>query len=280
MSQPTDPQKNLQAILQSPSYRVAYRDIDFLTSPRLRAARMVLELLKPEMTLQDDNIFSTIVVFGSTRIPEAEEARARLAAARARLAQAPDDPRAARSVAQAERLAARSNYYEMAREFSRLVSQSSGEGQDNFVIMTGGGPGIMEAANRGAFELGAKSIGLNIRLPQEQHPNAYITPHLCFQFRYFAIRKFHFVLRAMALVVFPGGFGTMDELFEVLTLRQSGRMQHIPVILVGSEYWRRAIDFQFLADEGTISDADLELFRFVDSAAAAWEIIRKFHHLD
>ncbi|MGO8690042.1 MAG: LOG family protein [Thermoguttaceae bacterium] len=280
MSQPTDPQKNLQAILQSPSYRVAYRDIDFLTSPRLRAARMELELLKPEMTFQDDNIFSTIVVFGSTRIPEAEEARARLAAARARLAQAPDDPRAARSVAQAERLAARSNYYEMAREFSRLVSQSSGEGQDNFVIMTGGGPGIMEAANRGAFELGAKSIGLNIRLPQEQHPNAYITPHLCFQFRYFAIRKFHFVLRAMALVVFPGGFGTMDELFEVLTLRQSGRMQHIPVILVGSEYWRRAIDFQFLADEGTISDADLELFRFVDSAAAAWEIIRKFHHLD
>ncbi len=276
----TDPQKNLQAILQSPSYRVAYRDIDFLTSPRLRAARMELELLKPEMTFQDDNIFSTIVVFGSTRIPEVEEARARLAAARARLAQAPDDPRAARSVAQAERLAARSNYYEMAREFSRLVSQSSGEGQDNFVIMTGGGPGIMEAANRGAFELGAKSIGLNIRLPQEQQPNAYITPHLCFQFRYFAIRKFHFVLRAMALVVFPGGFGTMDELFEVLTLRQSGRMQHIPVILVGSEYWRRAIDFQFLADEGTISDADLELFRFVDSAAGAWEIIRKFHHLD
>ncbi len=280
MSQPTDPRKNLQAILQSPSYRVAYRDIDFLTSPRLRAARMELELLKPEMTFQDDNIFSTIVVFGSTRIPEAEEARARLAAARARLAQAPDDPRAARSVAQAERLAARSNYYEMAREFSRLVSQSSGEGQDNFVIMTGGGPGIMEAANRGAFELGAKSIGLNIRLPQEQQPNAYITPHLCFQFRYFAIRKFHFVLRAMALVVFPGGFGTMDELFEVLTLRQTGRMQHIPVILVGSEYWRRAVDFQFLADEGTIADADLELFRFVDSAAEAWEIVRKFHHLD
>ena len=182
-------------------------------------------------------------------------------------------------MAQAERLAARSHYYEMAREFSRLVAASvGGEGQDNFVIMTGGGPGIMEAANRGAFELGAKSIGLNIRLPQEQQPNAYITPDLCFQFRYFAIRKFHFVLRAMALVVFPGGFGTMDELFEVLTLRQTGRMQHIPVILVGSEYWRRAIDFQFLADEGTISDADLELFRFVDTAAEAWEIIRKFHH--
>ena len=148
------------------------------------------------------------------------------------------------------------------------------------MIMTGGGPGIMEAANRGAFELGAKSIGLNIRLPQEQQPNPYITPDLCFQFRYFAMRKFHFLLRAMALVVFPGGFGTLDELFEVLTLRQTGRMQHIPVILFGREYWRRAIDFQFLADEGTIADADLDLFRFVDSAAAAWEIIRKFHHLD
>ncbi len=281
MPDSTDPQKNLQAILHSPSYRVAYTDIEFLTSPRLRAARMELELMKPELTFQDENVAATIVVFGSTRIVEAEEAHARLAAARARLAEAPDDPRAARGVAQAERLAARSPYYEMAREFSRLVSQSSGgERQDNFVVMTGGGPGIMEAANRGAFELGVKSIGLNIRLPLEQQPNAYITPELCFQFRYFAIRKFHFVLRAMALVVFPGGFGTMDELFEVLTLRQTGRMQHIPVILVGSEYWRRAVDFQFLADEGTIADADLELFRFVDSAAEAWEIVRKFHHLD
>ena len=140
-----------------------------------------------------------------------------------------------------------------------------GDGQDDSSIMTGGGPGIMEAANRGACELGAKSIGLNIRLPLEQQPNAYITPNLCFQFHYFAIRKFHFVLRAMALVVFPGGFGTLDELFEVLTLRQTGRMQHIPVILVGREYWRRAVDFQFLADEGTVSDADLELFRFVDT---------------
>ena len=138
----------------------------------------------------------------------------------------------------------------------------------------------MEAANRGAFETGAKSIGLNIRLPLEQEPNCYITPSLCFQFHYFAIRKFHFLLRAMALVVFPGGFGTLDELFEVLTLRQTGRMQHIPVILLGNEYWRHAVDFQFLADEGTIHDDDLELFRIVDTAEEAWEIIRKFHHLD
>jgi hypothetical protein len=280
MPEPVDPQKNMQAILHSPSYRVAYTDIDFLTSPRLRAARMELELLKPELIFQDENIVATIVVFGSTRIVEAEASRQRLAAARAELALSPSDPGLARAVAQAQRLAARSHYYEMAQEFSRLVSQSCGEGQDNFVVMTGGGPGIMEAANRGAFEAGAKSIGLNIRLPLEQQPNAYITPELCFQFRYFAIRKFHFVLRAAALVVFPGGFGTIDELFEVLTLRQSGRMQHIPVILVGSEYWRRVVDFQFLADEGTISDADLELFRLVDSAAEAWEVIREFHHLE
>ncbi len=281
MSNPLDPQKNLQSILESPSYRVAYTDIAFLTSPRLRAARMELELLKPELTFQDENIVSTVVVFGSTRIVEPEEARRRLERARVRLAQSPGDPRLARSVAQAERLLAKSHYYETARKFARLVSEScGGDGQYDFVIMTGGGPGIMEAANRGASELGAKSVGLNIRLPLEQQPNAYITPNLCFQFHYFAIRKFHFVLRAMALVVFPGGFGTLDELFEVLTLRQSGRMQHIPVILVGREYWQRAVDFQFLADEGTVSDADLELFRFVDSAEEAWEIIRKFHHLE
>jgi uncharacterized protein (TIGR00730 family) len=145
--------------------------------------------------------------------------------------------------------------------------------------MTGGGPGIMEAANRGACEAGAKSIGLNISLPLEQRPNPYITPGLCFQFHYFAIRKFHFLLRAMALVVFPGGFGTLDELFEVLTLRQTGRMQHIPVILVGREFWERAVDFQFLADEGTIADLDLQLFEIVETAEEAWEIIRKFHRL-
>jgi uncharacterized protein (TIGR00730 family) len=281
MANPIDPQKNLQSILESPSYRVAYTDIAFLTSPRLRAARMELELLKPELTFQDENIVSTVVVFGSTRIVEPEEARRRLERARARLAQSPGDPRLGRSVAQAERLLAKSHYYETARKFARLVSEScGGDGQYDFVIMTGGGPGIMEAANRGASELGAKSVGLNIRLPLEQQPNAYITPNLCFQFHYFAIRKFHFVLRAMALVVFPGGFGTLDELFEVLTLRQTGRMQHIPVILVGREYWQRAVDFQFLADEGTVSDADLELFRFVESAEEAWEIIRKFHHLE
>jgi uncharacterized protein (TIGR00730 family) len=204
----------------------------------------------------------------------------RLAEARSSLAEAPDDVVRQRIVHQAERLLARSHYYETARRFARLVAESgAANGAAPYVVMTGGGPGIMEAANRGASEAGAQSIGLNIRLPLEQKPNAYITPGLCFQFHYFAIRKFHFLLRAMALVVFPGGFGTLDELFEVLTLRQTGRMQHIPTILVGREFWERAVDFQFLADEGTIGDLDLELFRIVETAEEAWEIIRKFHHL-
>ena len=175
---------------------------------------------------------------------------------------------------------AKSCYYDIARELARLVSQNGyAEGKPHFTVMTGGGPGIMEAANRGADDIGAKSVGLNIALPMEQMPNPYITPELCFQFRYFAIRKFHFVLRAMALVAFPGGFGTLDELFEVITLRQTNRMQHIPVILVGREYWDRVIDFAFLADEGVIADNDLKLFEFADTAEAAWEIIREFHKL-
>ncbi len=281
MPDPTDREKNLQSILQSPSYRVAYTDVGFLTGPRMRAARMELEFLKPELAFEDENIQSTIVVFGSTRIVEPDEARRRLDNARSRLAESPADARLQRSVAQAKRLQEKSRYYEAAREFSRLVAAASANnGQGEFTILTGGGPGIMEAANRGAWELGAKSIGLNIRLPLEQQPNAYITPNLCFQFHYFAIRKFHFLLRAMALVVFPGGFGTLDELFEVLTLRQTGRMQHIPVILFGREFWSCAVDFQFLADEGTIADGDLALFRTVDTADEAWQIIRKFHHLD
>jgi uncharacterized protein (TIGR00730 family) len=280
MTEPREPQKNLQEILQSPSYRLAYHDIEFLTSPQMRAMRMELEFLKPQYTLEANHIQSTIVVFGSTRIWEPAAAQERLEKARTRLAEAPDDPFRRRAVAQAERLMAKSRYYEIAREFARLVATAChGNGQCDYVIVTGGGPGIMEAANRGAFDLGAKSVGLNISLPLEQQPNSYITPELCFQFHYFAIRKFHFLLRAMALVVFPGGFGTMDELFEVLTLRQTGRMQHIPVILVGRQYWEQAVNFQFLADEGTIDDGDLELFRFVETAEEAWEIIRKFHRL-
>ena len=267
-------------ITQSPSYRLAYEDLDFLNSPRLRAARMELEVLKTEMTLEDYHIQNTIVVFGSTRIVEPAEARRRLEQARQRLSEQPGNASAQRAVAQAERIAAKSCYYDAAREFARLVSQNgAAEGKPHFTIMTGGGPGIMEAANQGADDVGAMSVGLNIALPMEQVPNPYITPELCFQFRYFAIRKFHFVLRAMALVVFPGGFGTLDELFEVLTLRQTNRMQHIPVILVGQEYWKRVVNFDYLADEGVVLDADLKLFEFVDTAQAAWQIIRTFHKL-
>ncbi|MEI8372593.1 MAG: LOG family protein [Planctomycetota bacterium] len=280
MTQPSDPQNLSNKITQWPSYRLAYEDIEFLNSPRLRAARMELEFLKPDLTLDDHGIDSTIVVFGSTRIVEPAEARCRLEDAQQRLVQQPGDALCQRAVAQAERIVAKSHYYDIAREFAQRVSQNVyADGKPHFTVMTGGGPGIMEAANRGAHDVGAKSVGLNIALPMEQEPNHFISPELCFQFRYFAIRKFHFVLRAMALVVFPGGFGTIDELFEVLALRQTGRMQHIPVILVGREYWNRAVDFTFLADEGVIADDDLKLFEFVDTAEAAWKIIREFHLL-
>ena len=271
-------EKNLQAILRSPSYRVAYKDVDFLTSADLRPMRMELELLKPELALKQQDIRSTIVVFGGTRIVQPAAAQERLERARKCLAETPDDPRCRRAVARAERIVAKCRYYDVAREFARLVSSSCQiQGQCDYVVVTGGGPGIMEAANRGAYEVGAKSIGLNIRLPREQRPNPYITPELCFQFHYFAMRKFHFLLRAKALVVFPGGFGTLDELFDALTLRQTGRMQEIPIIIFGREYWQQVLDFQYLADEGTIDDEDLELIRYVETAEEAWEIIRQFH---
>ncbi|MBN1912560.1 MAG: TIGR00730 family Rossman fold protein [Pirellulales bacterium] len=270
--------ENLQRILQSPSYRVAYKDVAFLASPELRAARMELELLKTELTLKREGIESTIVVFGSTQICEPAEAQRRVDRARANLNERPDDVRRRRAVARAERIAAKSQYYDLAREFGRLVSsQCQIKGKCNYVIVTGGGPGIMEAANRGAFDVGAKSIGLNIRLPKEQAPNPYITPELCFQFHYFAIRKLHFLLRAKALVVFPGGFGTLDELFDALTLRQTGRMQDIPIIIIGRKYWENTVHFPFLADEGTVDDEDLDLFRFADTPEEAWKAIQEFH---
>ena len=269
---------DLQKILHSPSYRVAYKDADFLTDPRMRAARIELELLKPELAFLDEKIRSTIVVFGSTRFVEPARAEAQLRHLQTKLAETPDDPRRQRAVARAERILANSPYYDLAREFGRLVStHSAREGKHHYVVVTGGGPGVMEAANRGAYDAGAKSVGLNIRLPVEQEPNPYITPELCFQFHYFAMRKFHFVLRAKALVVFPGGFGTLDELFEVLALRQTRRMQDIPIILFGRSYWEKTVNFQFLADEGAINDEDLDLIRYAETAQEAWEIIVRFH---
>jgi uncharacterized protein (TIGR00730 family) len=271
-----DPAQNIKKILDSPSYRVAYKDVDFLARPEMRAARLELELLKPELYLQENEIRSTIVVFGSTRIVEPAAARQQFDEAREALAKTPNDRVRRRAVSQAEKLLERSHYYDAAREFARLVSMAGqSDPPCDYVIVTGGGPGIMEAANRGAFDVGAKSVGLNIRLPQEQQPNPYITPNLCFQFHYFAMRKLHFLLRAKALVAFPGGFGTFDELFDALTLRQTGRMQAIPIILFGREYWEQAINFQFLADVGTIADKDLDLIDFAETAAEAWSIVQR-----
>lgn len=278
MNEELERARNVERLLHSPSYRVAYKDVDFLTSPKLRATRMELELLKPELAFEEHNVQSTIVVFGSTRLLDPVSSAKKLERARARAADTPGDVRRQRALARAERLFAKSRYYELAREFAQLVvREARSEESGQYVICTGGGPGVMEAANRGAYDLGVQSIGLNIRLPQEQEPNPYVSPELCFQFHYFAMRKMHFVLRAKALVAFPGGYGTIDELFEVLTLRQTKRMQHIPIILFGREFWEKAIDFQFLADEGTINDEDLDLFGYAETAEEAWEMIRQFH---
>ena len=237
--------------------------------------RLQLELLKPEMALAAHQIHSTLVVFGGTKIRERKEAEALLATARAAAEQNPHDAALARVAVRCERLLDKCRFYDEAREFSRLVS-IMGQSQEprHFVVITGGGPGIMEAANRGAFDIQAKSIGLNIQLPAEQTPNPYITPELCFQFHYFALRKLHFLLRTMALVVFPGGFGTLDELFDALTLRQTNRMQAIPIILYGRDYWSRVVDFNFLADEGVIDDEHLSLINFAETPQQAVELVK------
>lgn len=270
--------ENLAAILASSSYLLAHRDLGLLERPELRPVRMQLELLKTEMALAEHQVRSTIVLFGGTQVVHQSQAQARLDAARQALAAAPHDARLARQVHRCERLLAKSPYYDAARTFSRIVSAACQAADDcEYVITTGGGPGIMEAGNRGAFEVGAKSIGLNITLPAEQIPNPYITPSLCLQFRYFALRKFHFILRAKALVVFPGGFGTLDELFDALTLRQTNRMQKIPIVMYGRSYWEQVIDFHFLADEGVIADEHLELIQYADDPQQAWEMILRFH---
>jgi uncharacterized protein (TIGR00730 family) len=263
-----------------PNYLLAEEDLIFLKRTELRPIRLQLELLKPEILLEEQGISSTLVVFGGTQIVERPEAERRLAEAKTNLAADPTDFVQQRAVARAERILAKSHFYDAAREFGRIVSCACQvQGRCDFAIVTGGGPGVMEAANRGAHDVGAKSIGLNITLPEEQLPNAFVTPDLCFQFRYFAIRKMHFLLRAKGLVIFPGGFGTLDELFEVLTLRQVNRMQPIPVILYSREYWDRVVNFQFLADEGTIRDEHLSLIRYAETPDEAWTIIREFYRL-
>ncbi len=264
----------------SPSYRLAFEDADFLLRQDLRPVRLQLELLKPELLQQQHGIKSTIAVFGSARIPSPEAAQVALAEAEAATLAAPEDREAARSLAVARRMVANSRYYEEARRFARIVTTTCvGEHVCDFVIKTGGGPGIMEAANRGADDVGGKSIGLNIVLPNEQDPNSYVTPDLCFRFHYFAIRKMHFLTRSKALVVFPGGFGTLDELFEAATLIQTGKIDPIPILLFGREYWERVINIDALISEGMASPADKDLFTFVETAEEAWDAIAAFYLL-
>lgn len=249
--------------MYSPTYRLAYIDQDFMMRPELRSQRIGLEFLKPEITLKEYNIQSTVVFFGGARIPEPGQA-----------------VWATKNKIQKKNLRAMSHYYDEARELARLCSLYSATTKyREFVVITGGGPGIMEAGNRGACDVGAPTIGLNILLSHEQKPNSYVSPHLCFNFHYFGMRKMHFLVRAKALAIFPGGFGTLDELFETLTLIQTGRMKQVPILLFGKEFWSNAINFEYLALQGTISPSDVNFMKFVNTAAEAFEEIRSFYKL-
>lgn len=278
-----DPQaaQRLEAIMNHSSYELAYKDIDFIRSEDLRPMRLQLELLKPEVMMEEAGIHSSVVVFGGTQVDSKRQAEARLEDAQRALAATPDDEGVQRGVVRALNVLKKSRYYEECRQFAKIVTDYNKQHRDGeFFIKTGGGPGIMEAGNRGAYEAGGKSMALNITLPFEQRPNSYITPGLCFQFNYFAIRKMHFLLRAKAVVCFPGGFGTLDELFTVLTLRQTGRMQDVPIILYGKDYWDGIIDFQYLADQAVISDDHLKLFQYCETPEETWNVIREFHNVD
>ena len=246
----------------APAYRLAFDDGAFMTREELRPVRLQLELLKPEMLMQEQGIESTVVLFGGARIP------------------APGEKPSGKNKIQNENLSKKAKFYDEARKFAKACSKESKKsGFKEFVVCSGGGPGVMEAANKGASEMKAPSIGLNIVLPHEQAPNKYVTPELCFQFHYFAIRKMHFLMRAKAITAFPGGYGTLDELFETLTLIQTQRAAPMPVVLFGEEFWRKIINFEALADEGTISPEDLELFQFAETAKEGWDIIAKWWNL-
>lgn len=274
-------QDRLEAIINHHSYQLAYLDQQYITRDDLRPLRLELELLKPQMLLEEANIESTIVVFGGTQVVPNDLAQERVDKATESIKADPNDPDAKRELEIAKQVRENSRYYDECRQFARLVSEHNKKYKDGeFIIKTGGGPGIMEAANRGAYDVESPSIGLNITLPFEQVPNPYITPGLCFQFNYFAIRKMHFLLRAKALVCFPGGFGTLDELFTTLTLRQTERMQEIPIILYGEDYWNGVINFDFLADNGVIRDEHLNLFQFADSPTDCWRHITDFHGIE
>ena len=259
--------------LQADAYRLAFADPEFLLRRETRGIRFQLEMLKPEIDQHEQGIENTVVVFGSARFPAPEAAAATLKAA--------EESGDAAALALARRAARNAGYYDQARLFARLVASYSKDRPpaEQLFICTGGGPGIMEAANRGAHDLGALTVGLNIALPHEQSANPYVSPSVNFKFHYFALRKMHFMMRAKALVAFPGGFGTLDELFEVITLVQTGKAKAVPIILFGSDYWKRLVNFDVLIEEGAISPDDLKLFEYVDEPQAAWDAIRKFYKL-
>jgi uncharacterized protein (TIGR00730 family) len=256
---------------ESGAYRLAFQDTEFLLRDDLRAVRFQLEMLKPELLLDEAGIKSMLVIYGSARIPSPAHTAGLMAAAKT-----PEEVRVA------ERLCAKAHYYDEAMKLSDRASRvpRDVDGGRHFVVCSGGGPSIMEAANKGAFNAGMDSVGLNIVLPHEQAPNQYVTPHLSFQFHYFALRKMHFLLRARAVAVFPGGFGTFDEMFELLTLIQTGKMKPMPILLFGQDFWSRVVDFDALADEGVISRRDIDLFRYVETAEEAWRSIAEFYAAD
>lgn len=248
---------------EAPAYRLAFSDEDFMTSEEMRGVRFQLEYLKPELWLRERGVNSTVVLFGGARIAEPGT-----------------EPKAAKTAIARENLIKSSRYYNEARRFAQYVSlMSKALDHKEYMVVTGGGPGVMEAGNRGASEVDSPSIGFNIVLPHEQAPNKYVSPEFCFNFHYFATRKIHFLLRAKAVAIFPGGFGTMDEFFETLTLIQTGRMERIPVILFGGKFWGRVINLEALAEEGTISPDDVDLFSVVDTAEEGWAVIQKYYDL-
>ena len=267
--------KNLNLIINSDTYKLAHEDIGLLNRNEMRGVRMLLEITKPDLILEENKILSTIIIFGGASIAEESKTKEKIDDIKKLIKKNPSSALLKRNLKRLENLLSMSHYYQSAREFSKLASiNNQSKSCNSHVIVTGGGPGIMEAANRGAFEANCKSIGLNISLPNEQIPNAFITPGLCFKFNYFALRKIHFVMRSVGAVFFPGGFGTLDELFELLTLRQTGMKNKIPIILFGREYWDKIINFESLADLGLISDEHLNLFEYADTASEAWEIIK------
>ena len=257
---------------QHPAYRLAFQDTDFLLREELRPVRFQLELLKPEMLLEEAGVGSTLVMYGSARIPPPEAVEEALAGAE----ELPE-----RDATVVRNLAAKAKYYQVAYDLARLASEQAiiEDGKRQFVVCSGGGPSIMEAANRGANEAGSESIGLNIILPHEQAPNPYVTPYLSLNFHYFALRKMHFLLRAKAVAVFPGGFGTFDEFFELLTLIQTGKMKRVPILLFGKDFWTRVVNFEAIAEEGTIGYDDLDLIEWCETAEDGWASIKRFYDL-